>query len=107
MCLFRKKKFKEKNIIADKEEVSKILTSLDICIHSAKDDVSNKKLEDIKHKMTYIRLSRDENAISIDKKILNKLDDIRSLLISNKSEEKLTNAINELEILIIKREGIK
>ena len=107
MCLFRRKN-KESNLIKDKELIDNAINLCDICIHLASSFVGyEEKAKKIKDRIKYMPLSRNSDAQTQDKKIINKLDDLRNLLSSNKNEEKINNLIEEIETLIIYREGIK
>ncbi len=100
---FRKKKKFANVIDGDRKLLDNIKVSLAVVISQLGDDVDNKLIA-IRDNLKYIQASGDANLSSFDKKMVDKLDDLK-IAISKKEINAINKYINDFVTLYIYRTG--
>lgn len=106
MCLFKKKKVsieqkrdKDNDLLKNNIAKSKVL-----CVASKNEEII-KRVKSITDKLQYSSPSRKESVEKIDKKLSNKLDDLKILILGEKSEVKILELLDEIDVIVAERES--
>jgi hypothetical protein len=104
MCFF-KKKSPETLVKTDKERLAELKTQVDIVTHMASDENICARLEKISDVLKYMSPSDNPKAKDVEKRIGDRLDDLKIVLSSKKEADKVEDLLNKVELLVIERRG--
>ena len=108
MCFFRKRKSEREKLLENKHFVEDMASSVDVLVSLAS---ANAELVDIlkqvQEKVKYFNPSMNKDVLDLDKKINNKLGDLKIDINKAKSSNDYTKAIEQakdlMEVMIVER----
>ena len=106
--MFFKKKSETQKIVEIKHELENMAASMDVLISLAKDNAELVDvLEEIQGKVKYFNPTQDKDVQALDKKINNKLGDLKIDISKGKNKEDYTKALETArevrDILVVER----
>lgn len=109
MCFFKKKMTSRQKTVNDIMLIKSNMQAIDVLIAYAEDNaIIKERLLKLQEKIKYLNPIDKDNIQSLDKKIGNKIGDLKIELSkdSNKVDfERVQNALKELEIAVVERQS--
>lgn len=101
----RKKAFDKSmnKVLESKELLDDNIVKIKTICEIASESLVKADLDKLCDKIAYSSPSRKEEVKKCDKKIFDRLDDLKILVCGNKSQEKIEDLIKDIEVMLIER----
>lgn len=111
MCLKRHKERKKREKAVKASSSDKVnmqatyARAIQVAAMAQAGSAVQKRIEAIAEELKYFAPSSNSECVKIDKKITNQVDDLRAMIAGKKAEEKILNALGEIDSLIAFRKA--